>query len=193
MYRLIDRAEGLVLGLLSDEDFDKVFAGLLVEDRTHDSDYFVTSETLATLAERGLEDALKDSIAELIGDSEGIELSWERGVENPDREVEGRLVDGDGKPLVGYKVEGWDKDLFKPDDFLGWAFTRHDGHFTIGYRDEDYKDYVLGVDVEGDPEVYLRVFDSEGNKVLQTAYRQQTEKHEDWKEIVVELPKKAAE
>ena len=65
-----------------------------------------------------------------------------------------------GRPLPGLVVRAFDRDLVF-DDALGFAETDADGGFEIHYRAEDFRDLV-----ESRPDVYLRVYDHAGLRLL---------------------------
>ena len=69
-----------------------------------------------------------------------------------------------GKPLAGLQVRAFDKDLIF-DDKLGTAVTDEAGKFRMDYSSLDFS--LLG-GLETVPELYLRVFDAEGKKLLYT-------------------------
>ena len=65
-----------------------------------------------------------------------------------------------GRPLPGLIVRAFDRDLVF-DDKLGFAETDDDGGFEIHYRKEDFSDLV-----EASPDLYLRVYDKAGIRLL---------------------------
>ena len=65
-----------------------------------------------------------------------------------------------GKPLRGLRVRAFDKDLVK-DDRLGEAVTDDAGKFEIAYTEAQFRDFH-----ETLPDVYIRVFDGTGKKLL---------------------------
>ena len=67
-----------------------------------------------------------------------------------------------GKPIAGLQVKAFDKDLIW-DDKLGTAITDAKGGFKINYSSADF-----GI-LETSPELYLRVFDAGGKKLLYTS------------------------
>ncbi|HLT90396.1 MAG TPA: hypothetical protein VKZ85_05555 [Woeseiaceae bacterium] len=75
--------------------------------------------------------------------------------------VIGTIVeDESGKPLSGLRVRAYDKDLVFDDD-LGEATTDAEGNFEIDYMEAQYRDIN-----ETQPDVYVRVFDASGTKLL---------------------------
>jgi hypothetical protein len=70
-----------------------------------------------------------------------------------------------GKPLAGLQVRAFDKDILI-DDKLGLAITDAAGAFRINYSELDFSSF-LGT--ETSPELYVRVFDAKGKKLLWTS------------------------
>lgn len=82
-----------------------------------------------------------------------------------------------GKPLAGLQIRAFDKDLVF-DDKLGTAVTDAAGAFRINFSSLDFS---LLADTETVPDVYIRVFDAAGKKLLYTsekAIRKQLEVEE---------------
>ena len=80
--------------------------------------------------------------------------------------VIGTIVEEEsGKPIAGLQVRAFDKD-FLFDDKLGTAVTDAAGKFRIDYSSLDFS---LIQDLETVPELYIRVFDSTGKKLLFTS------------------------
>ncbi len=79
--------------------------------------------------------------------------------------VVGTVVEeGSGRPLQGLQVRALDKDLLF-DDKLGAAITDAAGKFRI-----DYGSINFGL-LESSPELYVRVFDATGKKLLYTSVK----------------------
>ena len=74
--------------------------------------------------------------------------------------VLGTVVDDSDRPLEGLLVRAYDKDLFK-DDYLGDTHTDAAGRFEIAYSEVQFRDLH-----ETLPDVYLRVFDASGERLL---------------------------
>jgi hypothetical protein len=70
-----------------------------------------------------------------------------------------------GKPLQGLQVRAFDKDLIF-DDKLGVAITDAEGKFRIDYSQLDFSS-IFGTETM--PELYVRVFDKTGKKLLWTS------------------------
>ena len=70
-----------------------------------------------------------------------------------------------GKPLAGLQVRVFDKDILF-DDKLGVALTDAAGAFRINYSQLDFSSF-LGTETM--PELYIRIFDATGKKLLFTS------------------------
>lgn len=80
-----------------------------------------------------------------------------------------------GMPLQGLSVRAYDKDLIF-DDKLGLALTDDQGRFEITYTEAQYRDFLAT-----EPDVYIRIYDAGGRKLLYT-----TEKAVRWKAGITE-------
>jgi hypothetical protein len=90
--------------------------------------------------------------------------------------VHGTVVEEEsGRPLAGLRVRAYDKDLIF-DDKLGDTLTDAKGGFDISYSEVHFRDLN-----ETHPDVYVRVYDPTGKKVLYT-----TEKSVRWAAQLVE-------
>ena len=67
-----------------------------------------------------------------------------------------------GRPLEGLLVRAYDKDLIR-DDHLGDVYTDASGAFQIEYSEVQFRDFN-----ETLPDLYLRVFDASGKRMLHT-------------------------
>jgi len=65
-----------------------------------------------------------------------------------------------GRPLEGLRVRAFDKDMIFDDD-LGDALTGADGGFKISYTEAQFRDFN-----ETLPDLYIRVYDGSGQKLL---------------------------
>ena len=70
-----------------------------------------------------------------------------------------------GKPLAGLQVRAFDKDILF-DDKLGVSITDATGSFRINYSQLDFSSF-LGT--ETTPELYIRIYDATGKKLLFTS------------------------
>jgi hypothetical protein len=71
-----------------------------------------------------------------------------------------------GRPLEGLLVRAYDKDLLV-DDHLGDTLTDASGRFEISYGEFQFRDLH-----ETLPDLYLRVFDATGERLLHTTERE---------------------
>jgi hypothetical protein len=75
------------------------------------------------------------------------------------------VEDESGKPLSGLQVRAFDTDLII-DDKLGTAVTDAAGNFRI-----DYSTVNFSHGLETTPELYIRVFDASGKKLLYSSQK----------------------
>ena len=71
-----------------------------------------------------------------------------------------------GGPIEGLVVRAYDKDLIF-DDHLGDTHTDAAGHFELSYTEVQFQDIH-----ETLPDLYLRVFDASGKRLLHTTERE---------------------
>jgi hypothetical protein len=77
--------------------------------------------------------------------------------------VEGTIEEREtGRPLAGLIVQAYDKDLIF-DDYLGRDITDELGRFSIEFNEDLFRDFS-----ELEPDLYLRVYDSRGSRLLHT-------------------------
>jgi len=80
--------------------------------------------------------------------------------------VIGTIVEEEsGKPLAGLQVRAFDKDLIFHDK-LGTAITDAKGSFRIEYSQLDFSS-IFGTETM--PELFIRIFDASGKKLLYTS------------------------
>jgi hypothetical protein len=77
MPRLILKDSNRFLGVVSDADV-KVLVDELEEEDMADTDYFIDSDTVDILEASGASKALVDMLLAAIGDSDGVEVRWEK-------------------------------------------------------------------------------------------------------------------
>ncbi|HWX75041.1 MAG TPA: hypothetical protein VNZ05_07035 [Solirubrobacteraceae bacterium] len=81
--------------------------------------------------------------------------------------VVGSVVeDESGRPLEGLLVRAFDKDLIF-DDRLGETRTNASGQFELSYTESQFRDFN-----ETQPDLYLRIFDASGKRLLHTTERE---------------------
>ena len=75
--------------------------------------------------------------------------------------VVGTVVEEEsGRPLEGLVVRAYDKDILF-DDRLGSVHTNAKGEFEISYTETQFRDFN-----ETQPDLYVKVFDASGKKLL---------------------------
>jgi len=77
MPRLLLKDGNRYLGAISDADL-KVLIDELEEEDIADTDYFVNSATVDILEASGASKALVDMLLAAIGDSDGVDVRWEK-------------------------------------------------------------------------------------------------------------------
>jgi hypothetical protein len=77
MPRLILKDSNRSLGVVSDADL-KVLIDELEEEDMADTDYFIDSATVDILEASGASKALVDMLLAAIGDTDGVDIRWEK-------------------------------------------------------------------------------------------------------------------
>jgi len=77
MARLILKDSNRFLGVISDADV-KVLVDQLEEEDMADDDYFIDGATVSILETAGASSTLVELLLGAIGDSEGIDIRWEK-------------------------------------------------------------------------------------------------------------------
>jgi hypothetical protein len=77
MPRLILKDSNRFLGVISDADV-KVLVDELEEEDMADDDYFIDGATVSILESAGASSTLVEMLLAAIGDSEGIDVRWEK-------------------------------------------------------------------------------------------------------------------
>jgi len=77
MPRLILKDSNRFLGVISDADV-KVLVDQLEEEDMADDDYFIDGATVSILESAGASSTLVELLLGAIGDSEGIDVRWEK-------------------------------------------------------------------------------------------------------------------
>jgi len=81
--------------------------------------------------------------------------------------VHGSVVENEsGRPLAALLVRAYDKDVVL-DDFLGEDRTDAAGRFEVAFTEKRFKDLF-----EKRPDLYLRVYDPSGARLLHTTERE---------------------
>ena len=130
MITLIDRADGTALCTLSAEDF-VILQDNLVQESEQDFDYYFNDGTLELLAGAGMSPETVAAISSRMR-HRGLDLGWEAPVEEGGRTISGTVVDTDGKPLGGIRV-----DLVSDAAIVTWAYSRTDGSFALPTTSSD--------------------------------------------------------
>lgn len=74
--RLTNKSSGMVIGIISKEDF-QFLVDNLEEESSRDNDYFIDWATVDFLADAGGTVALLLLLRAAVGSSDGIEIAWE--------------------------------------------------------------------------------------------------------------------
>jgi hypothetical protein len=98
--------------------------------------------------------------------------------------VIGTIVEqGSKKPLQGLRVRAFDKDWVL-DDKLGDALTDAAGRFEIAYTEVQFRDLE-----ETLPDVYIRVYDATGKKLLYSSEKAVRRNAQVTERYDIEIPK----
>lgn len=98
--------------------------------------------------------------------------------------VIGTIVEeGSRKPLQGLRVRAFDKDWVR-DDKLGDALTDATGSFEIAYTEVQFRDLE-----ETLPDVYIRVYDASGKKLLYSSEKAVRRNAQVTERFDIEIPK----
>lgn len=136
MYRLIDRATGEELGIISDSDL-QAFLNTLVSESEEDADFFVTAEALDLLAAQNVSPESLKVLQEALNARGDRDIGWEPVSSNSVIRVSTRLVGPQGQPLPGLRGElRADEDDAEE---IVWAFSRPDGTLTLGLDADELK------------------------------------------------------
>ncbi len=136
-----------------------------------------TPTDLDKLRKATCEPIVLESLSDAVGDGGSLLVGYASVKPDTKWKITGFVTDREANPLVGIRILAYDKDTAKKDDFLGCAFTDEEGCFEIGYNEEDFKKKGI-VDLEGDPDIYLELLDSESGVSKKTAVRGESDKKE---------------
>jgi acetolactate synthase regulatory subunit len=129
----------------------------LEEEGLRDVDYYLDERSIEYLRQfEGAPEELLDILLDITRTQGFVDIAYDMEPADKPYEVRGRIVDKSGRPISCLKVELLERDLLA-DDFLGWCFTSEDGEFRMTYSDEDFKEEFMGIDLEKQPELTLRV------------------------------------
>lgn len=129
MYRLIDRATGDELGIISNSDLE-AFLSVLVSESEEDADFFVTTEALELLKGQKVSAESLQVLQEALTARGDRDIGWEPVFENSATTITTRIVGPGGQPLPGLRGElRADQDDAEE---ICWSFSRPDGTLTLG-------------------------------------------------------------
>jgi processive 1,2-diacylglycerol beta-glucosyltransferase len=77
MIDLRDKQTGGLIGSITDAQLQFLIEQL-EEERAEDTDYWLDTDTLDMLTQRGADHALVDMLRRAMGDREGMEVQWSR-------------------------------------------------------------------------------------------------------------------
>ncbi|MCM8801174.1 MAG: transthyretin-like family protein [Candidatus Omnitrophica bacterium] len=181
--RLIDLEDGRVISNINFEDL-KVLKGCLEEEGPDDVDYYIEMETLSLLKNKGLNLEVFRVLEEILKTRSSINIGWEQIKEDAEYHLKGKLIwASNSYPATGLKIEAYDRDVIS-DDFLGWSFSHSNGEFEIFFSEKDFKD-IRVIDIEGPPEIILKISDKDKKVLLKTPIRVMAEKTLDFGVILV--------
>jgi hypothetical protein len=127
MITLIDRADGTPLWDLSASDFD-ILQDQLVRESDQDYDYYLNDGTLELLAAAGMSAEAVTALSSRMR-HRGLDLGWEHTVATAGQVYSGSVVDVEGAPLGGIRV-----DLMEAASLLAWTYVRKDGVFSLSSK-----------------------------------------------------------
>ena len=163
MIRLIDLNNGKFLGEVPIKEMKRFLKRVLEDEFGKDKYVYLASEIIEDLDNEmypSLKTPLSDLSLELLPDTStkmryGI-LGFEEIARDDDYCIKGKLLDvNKNTPLVGYRVEGFDKDLLSS-DYLGWCYSNDKGKFALYFNEHDFK-ADIPIDIEKKPEIYIRI------------------------------------
>lgn len=77
MVKLYDKASGIFLGEISDDEL-KFLIDQLEEESETDEDYYLDRDTLDLLKEKGMDEVLTALLEGAIGANDGVEIRYEK-------------------------------------------------------------------------------------------------------------------
>ncbi len=129
MYRLIDRATGEELGIISDSDL-QAFLNALVSESEDDADFFVTADAIELLAAQNVSPESLKVMQDALTTRGDRDIGWEPVFAEPACAIGTRIIGPQGQPLPGLRGElRADQDDAEE---ICWAFSRPDGSLTLG-------------------------------------------------------------
>ena len=76
MIKVFDRQSGSSIGSITEEQLDFLIANL-EEESTRDQDYYIDSNTIEMLIEKGMDTELQDFLRSALGKRASMEILWE--------------------------------------------------------------------------------------------------------------------
>jgi hypothetical protein len=135
MYTLVDRATGNVITTIGDSDF-QIFQDHLVSESSEDFDFYLNQASLMYLQEQGLDEQIVKAFEGRL-DGRGMDLGWEKETPEEGDLHTGTVVDDEGQPLGGIRVDLLDHAPLKTGrlqaehTLLDWTYSRADGAFRL--------------------------------------------------------------
>ncbi len=77
MIRIRDKETGQLIGWISEKDLQFLIDNL-EEEWEEDTDYYLTTETLELLRQKGASESLMNLLEQALGTREAIEIQWSR-------------------------------------------------------------------------------------------------------------------
>jgi hypothetical protein len=161
-FKLIDLSTGKIITPISDAEV-QALKKYFEQESPSDTSFYITPEAIQFLRSRGA-DTVADLLAAVLSDSHGKAVGYAPARNIGSYRVRGRVLALEtNTPLTGYKIEIFDEDIVF-DDLLGWCYSDLQGKFELRFDESDYKD-LAPPDVEGKPEVKLRISDVDGTEI----------------------------
>ena len=158
MLHLIRLADGQILTTVSQADAT-ILETTLIRGFDKTPEWLIKGPTIDLLLSHGLSANAAGVLRQELTESGGpqIELGFEPVVAEHTHSLKGQLQDAKTHaPIGGALVQGFDEDLVD-DDALGWTFSRPDGSFQLMFHEKDFTERIAGINIEGAPEVYLKI------------------------------------
>jgi hypothetical protein len=160
--QLVNLSTGESVARLSDAQVQELRRYFEQESVT-DTNFYISPETIEFLREQGAGE-LADVLATALGNAQEVQVGYVPIPSTGSGYVRGRLLGLETQtPLTGYKIEAYDEDITL-DDLLGWCYADSQGKFELQFDESAFKDSAM-LDVEGEPEVKLRILNVEGEKL----------------------------
>jgi len=159
--QLVKLSTGEVIATLSDAQM-QTLVNNIERESVKDTNFYITPETVNQLRNQGAGE-IADLLATALGDAQEMQVGYAPVLNAGSGSVRGVLLALDTQmPLTGYKVEAYDEDLVE-DDLLGWCYVNAQGKFEFRFTEASFKS-PGPLDLEGDPDVKLRIADVDGDE-----------------------------